>query len=557
VRRAERWALLVLGAAQVALRIVGALHHDVDSDEPQHLHVAWGWIHGLLPYRDVFDNHSPLFSMIMAPVLQLVGQRPDVVVIMRFAMFPLIGIALACLGWIAWRLFSPRVAWWTVAVAGVNPLFMQSSIEYRTDQLWMAAWLGALAVMVSGKWHSRRGFGTGLLLGTAVVSSMKTSLLIVALLVSWLAVTVAGWSGAPGAPGPSRSGRLRAAAACLAGLVLLPGLLAAYFAARGVWGPLVHGVIGHNLQPGLGFWSQAPYRPLLMPVLALPLGLVAFALYHATPDRELGARRALVLLTTGIAHAALESIWPLVTREDQLPLLPVTGMYVTALLLALPAGVARAWPPARILNPAWLWVPAALAATLETAISARVVSALQDHTAPQREMLEQVLTLTRDSDPVMDIKGESVFRRRPYFLGIETITEERLKRGLIADDIAESLVVSRTPVVVQMYSPVYPLRDREFIARNYLDAGWVRVLGRRLDPDSVGSRAPLRFDLEVPQRYALVSSRGPARGWLDGRRWDGARELAVGPHVYLPAEGEGRVLAVWADALGRPGFRLE
>ena len=37
-----------------------------DSDEPQHLHVVWAWTFGLLPYRDVFDNHSPLFQALSA-----------------------------------------------------------------------------------------------------------------------------------------------------------------------------------------------------------------------------------------------------------------------------------------------------------------------------------------------------------------------------------------------------------------------------------------------------------------------------------------------------------
>src|SRR5579885_3030270 len=57
-----------------ALLLIGsltALHafwlHGIayNSDEGQHLHVAWSWTQGLLPYRDVFDNHGPLFGLIM------------------------------------------------------------------------------------------------------------------------------------------------------------------------------------------------------------------------------------------------------------------------------------------------------------------------------------------------------------------------------------------------------------------------------------------------------------------------------------------------------------
>ena len=47
------------------------LHYQFDSDEPQHLHVIWGWVHGFVQYRDLFDNHMPLFQIVLAPVVAL------------------------------------------------------------------------------------------------------------------------------------------------------------------------------------------------------------------------------------------------------------------------------------------------------------------------------------------------------------------------------------------------------------------------------------------------------------------------------------------------------
>ena len=45
----------------LALRCFYASNQPWDSDEPQHLHVVWAWANGMLPYKDVFDNHAPLF----------------------------------------------------------------------------------------------------------------------------------------------------------------------------------------------------------------------------------------------------------------------------------------------------------------------------------------------------------------------------------------------------------------------------------------------------------------------------------------------------------------
>jgi hypothetical protein len=76
-------------AALLVLRIYCALTLPTNSDEPQHLHVVWAWTEGLLPYRDVFDNHAPLFQLLCAPLLAWLGERAAIVARMRLSMIPL------------------------------------------------------------------------------------------------------------------------------------------------------------------------------------------------------------------------------------------------------------------------------------------------------------------------------------------------------------------------------------------------------------------------------------------------------------------------------------
>src|SRR4051794_17888837 len=66
----------------LGLRSFSVFNHLWDSDEPQHLHVVWEWTQGVLPYRDFFDNHTPLFHVLFAPVLRLFGERADIVELM-------------------------------------------------------------------------------------------------------------------------------------------------------------------------------------------------------------------------------------------------------------------------------------------------------------------------------------------------------------------------------------------------------------------------------------------------------------------------------------------
>src|SRR5690349_1757114 len=71
-RPGKRWTLLLpLGwlVLLLALRAVNTAHYRINSDEPQHLHVMWALGEGRMPYRDVFDNHMPLFGALFAPVV--------------------------------------------------------------------------------------------------------------------------------------------------------------------------------------------------------------------------------------------------------------------------------------------------------------------------------------------------------------------------------------------------------------------------------------------------------------------------------------------------------
>src|SRR5436189_4000246 len=114
---------LSLIATAVAVRVGPIFRYRFDSDEPQHMHVAWGWAHGLIQYRDVFDNHMPLFHLLSAPLVALVGERADILLVMRIAVLPLGAVAL----WGPYRLgsplHSPRCSAWRAALTGPLPGF--------------------------------------------------------------------------------------------------------------------------------------------------------------------------------------------------------------------------------------------------------------------------------------------------------------------------------------------------------------------------------------------------------------------------------------------------
>ena len=139
--------LAVLAAVSVLLRIAFLFTHRIDSDEPQHLHVAWAWSRGLVQYRDVFDNHFPLLHVLFAPLMRVMPESSAVFLLARFAMLP---IAIAC-SYFVYRIALPRIGEYKATVAAivfsVMPPWLPKSVEFRNDTLWIFFWLAMLALL--------------------------------------------------------------------------------------------------------------------------------------------------------------------------------------------------------------------------------------------------------------------------------------------------------------------------------------------------------------------------------------------------------------------------
>ncbi len=134
--RGERVVAVALLAVGVATWIYRARFARFDTDEAQHLHVVWGWAHGMLPYRDFFDNHVPLFHVLCVPFYLLMGDRADLLIWARMAMLPIFLLCLLCAWMTARAVFGQRAALWTAVGVCLWPQFLDCTAQFRTDDLW-------------------------------------------------------------------------------------------------------------------------------------------------------------------------------------------------------------------------------------------------------------------------------------------------------------------------------------------------------------------------------------------------------------------------------------
>ncbi len=546
--KAERFAALVILPFTFLLRSFYVFRHGFDSDEWQHLHVVWAATRGLTQYRDVFDNHAPLFHILSIPLVSWIGETPEILYVMRLAMTPFVAVTLWGTYLIGRSIGGRRVGLWAATILGLIPLFFLRSIEYRPDVLWTMFWILALAVLLGGPLSRKRCLAGGLVLGLAVCTSLKSVLLLLALGIAAIALPIAAGR-RPGSLMPPRP--LACLTALVGGLALLPAAFVLYFTSRGLLEPFLYGTVYHNYLPQLGSWSSPLRAFLFLPAALIVLVLAALAGRSPRPeDRRI--RLVFLALVAGQFLAALHTIWPLFTTYDLLPFYPLLAVLVIGVPLRGPARPAASPEPAvgwrRFTGAAVL----SAVVLLEAGLVVRFEPPGEDGTRRQVQLMTEVLRLTDPSDYVLDMKGESIFRHRPIYYVLEAITRARLQRGYFPDNIRERIIATRTCVTAARIDR-FPDRVREFIEANYLLLGEVRVAGHYLSvPDGDPGR-PIDFDVAIPARYSLVAGNDAVAGTLDGEPYAGPRFLDAGPHHFTPSSAPDRLALIWSQAVER-GF---
>jgi len=536
----ERVVIALALVVLAALRWLSITSHQWNTDEPQHLHVVWRWTAGYLQYRDYFDNHTPLFHMLNAPLLRWFGERADIVLKMREAMIPLFAASLWCVYRLSLRIYDRRTAIFAALLAAFLPAFFSRMGEFRTDVMWTTVWLLALVAALEGELTPRRTFGVALLLGAAFAVSMKTTLLLFCL-------AAAGGVTWQLAGRPISKAWPRHAAAFLAGLIIVPGIIVAYFASQEGGLPAMYQcVIKHNTLPGQNLAEVMGKHLLAQSTLWLiPTWICAAAMLpEARREPRRGYRRLFLFLLTGGYYSLLWAFWPVVTTQDYLPWLPLLPIFAVAgaawLRQFLRAKFGRTLP--------WLVLPSLLLAG-EIAWVVRTEWPFPNAEAGRIETLQARLRLADPGEYVLDAKGETIFRPRPCYLLLESLTLKQIQLGILKDDIRERLIKTSTAVVGRLGDRGNALPDAErFIASNYIRVKGGHVLGQHLPAERA---TPITFDIVIPERYGFATLKGDVQGTLDGTPIAGPRWLEAGRHEANIAHPAGEVSLVWARALER------
>lgn len=534
-------AVLLLIALMV-LRGITIMHYRFGGDEPQHLHVVWGWARGFVQYRDLADNHMPLFHILCAPIYKLIGDRETILYWMRIALQPLYVVAFWCTYRIGSLLFSRRVGVWAAILVGLSFDYAFYSVEFRTDNLWAPLWLLCMAVLLNGALTMRRALVSGLLMGLCFGVSMKTSLLLMSILIAGLLTVIfvgrkrldIGWARI-----------FRALAAFCVSALIVPAAIAGAFALCGIWPQFRYWVFDNNIVPGV---RNHPVWWVIIFAVGFPLVILgARRMVTATSERVLATRRSFVFVTAGFFITALVSFWPFLSRQDYLPFYPLAFVIGTGAVLT----VWDRWRRHRDIANIWRVVPMpALFGVCELMVAMVVPPLWEDRTKLETDLLRDTLKLTEPGDFVFDRKGETVFRQRCFYPVVETFTEERFRRGLMADNAIQRCIDTRSCVAT--LPDKMPTATFRWIEQNYLPVGKrLRVAGVRLHSSADGKH--FDFETVIPASYKIIARDArTVMGVLDGQAYEGnERFLSPGIHSFVQTSARANLVVFWAQAIDR------
>ena len=470
-RRSLFLLLLCLFLFALVLRVALTLNREVDIDEFQHLHSAWMVSQHYVLYRDVWENHTPLFYYLLLPLFRFCREGPGLVLAARvITSFAALGILL--LTYVLARIDHDKLtSFLAVIILSYMVIFAEKSIEVRPDQFLIILWLASLWISIRAFSNRRRlgFFFAGLLLGIGFLFSQKALLPFAAMTLTFLACSYIGRSQRPfrrflRIQSSSTLGFLIPVAACLAFFYhsgtlreMITSTVLESFTYPNNYRPFYllqlrnicffllssAGVIIHVLNLRKSSASvRANQFVLLIPGLSL---LLVFLFLQTAPYPQSALLFAPVLAIYG-AEAFRKSMGGILTSEtngekfrlNAKGLLPFAAALAAGLIIPCTILIFRGHPFART-------------------------------NVAQFRTMEYVLDHTQSRDVVFDGESAYVFRPQAYFYGsLFHAIVWRIQRGEIKQDIPESL--TRTDCRVVIYDErvsTLPQAVQLFLKANY------------------------------------------------------------------------------------------
>ncbi len=168
-------AILALVLTSLILRIPILLLRCFCPDEFQHLHATRSVVHGMVPYRDFFEHHTPFLYYFLAPVYAIVGDSISMLFYSRGVMLLFTGGITYLVYKLGKMVYGADTGWIGALFVAYNLMFMDKTIETRPDLPGMVFWLLTLIFLIQGMRCKQRRYYllTGMSIALAILCTPK------------------------------------------------------------------------------------------------------------------------------------------------------------------------------------------------------------------------------------------------------------------------------------------------------------------------------------------------------------------------------------------------
>jgi Dolichyl-phosphate-mannose-protein mannosyltransferase len=539
--------------SSLVIRIFLTWNRSFNADEFQHLHASWMVSSGYFPYRDFWENHTPLLYYFLAPAFPLFGEGVSLIFILR-GFFSAVALLIILSTYFLARLDHDQfTSLLSALVLSFSVIFLQKTIEIRPDQFLVILWLASLWIFIRSSRLKKNGIQltiAGFLLGVAMLFSPKALLCFAAAILTFAAYFTAravpprsevrvDISGA-GCSTDQLRRLLRISGWCLfytLGFLIPVAACALFFWHQKSLGLLLDSTLLANLN-----YPYAQRPTYLLSLQHMVLFLLGFAgiivcLRERKTFKSTYGSRFLLGVPCIFLLAVFLFMMPAPFPQSALIFIP---------LLAIYGGIAFK----KSLD--WVIVPGRsyslkhklfLAFTLFTALLVPYGSLLvrQPSTvsnANQIELIRAILNHTKRSDVFFDGNAAYIFRQQAYYYGslVDGI-REGAARGEIEKTIPKSLKNNRCKFVTYDDRVArLPTSVQDFIRNNYIPTLIPNVLvaGQDLRGESFSGRKA-RFWIEIPLSYNIRIANGKSF-LVDGKHYKSSIFLRTGSHELVAQE---------------------
>jgi len=158
--------------------------HCFDDDEFQHCHNAFLIWKGLIPYKDFFEHHLPLYHVLFSPLF-IFGAKPASIFLFRIISI----LASAGVFFILYRYLektqNKSIGLLCCVLLGFVPMYLFKMIEARPEPIAVLLYAGAVINTLSGRDDYKNAIFSGILSGLMVCFSQKYFFAFLGIFAAW------------------------------------------------------------------------------------------------------------------------------------------------------------------------------------------------------------------------------------------------------------------------------------------------------------------------------------------------------------------------------------